>query len=293
MTAVFAVGLRPTISTSSPTWIVPRSFDREDVLDRHQERLVELADRLRNVAVQRVHQLVDALAGGIVSRRGLRGRIGGAADHRGVVAIILILGKELADFHLDEVEHFRVFDEIALVEEHDDLRHAHLAGEQHVLARLRHCAVNGGHHEDGAIHLRRARDHVLNVVSVTRAVNVRVVAVRRGVLDVGRGDREDLRGVTTTGGFGSLRNLVVLDFLAQALQSLDVRNRGRKSGLTVVDVADGADVHVRLAAAIECFFCHFMGSCELCFLAHRKWSHQAESNCRPLPYQGSALPTEL
>ena len=126
------------------------AFDREDVLDRHQERLVELADRLGNVAVQRVHQLVDALAGGIVSRRGLRGRIGGAADHRGVVAIILILGKELADFHLDEVEHLRVFNEIALVEEHDDLRHAHLAGEQHVLARLRHRAVNGGHHEDCA-----------------------------------------------------------------------------------------------------------------------------------------------
>jgi hypothetical protein len=31
----------------------------------------------------------------------------------------------------------------------------------------------------------------------------------------------------------------------------------------VVDVADGADVHVRLTAAIECFFCHFSDSCEL------------------------------
>ena len=128
---------------------------------------------------------------------------------------------------------------------------------------------------------------------MTRAVNVRVVAVRRGVLDVGRGDREDLRRVTTAGGLGGLRDLVVLDFLAQALESLNVRNRGRQRGLTVVDMADGADVHVRLAAAIECFFCHFMGSCELCLLARRKWSHQAESNCRPLPYQGSALPTEL
>ena len=212
---------------------------------------------LGNVAVQRVHQLVDALAGGIVSRRGLRGRIGGATDHRGVVAIILILGKELADFHLDEVEHFRIFNEIALVEEHDDLRHAHLAGEQHVLARLRHRAVNGGHHEDGAIHLRRARDHVLHVVSVSRAVDVRVVAVRRSVLDVGRGDREDLRRVTTTGGLGSLRHLVVLNLFAKALQRLHMRDCSRQRGLTVVDMANGADVHVRLTAAIKRFFCHF------------------------------------
>ena len=212
---------------------------------------------LGDVGVKGIHELVDALARGIVLRRGLGGRIGGAADDRGVVAVVVVFGKEFADFHLDEVEHFRILDEVALVEEDDDLRHADLAGEQHVLARLRHRAVDGGDDEDRAVHLRRARDHVLHVVGVAGAVNVRVVALLRRVLDVGGGDRQNLGGITTTGGFRSLRNLVVLDFVAQALEGLDVRDGGREGGLTVVDVADGADVHVRLAAAIECFLSHF------------------------------------
>ena len=36
--------------------------DREDVLDRHQERLVDVALRRRDVGVDRVHQLEDRSA---------------------------------------------------------------------------------------------------------------------------------------------------------------------------------------------------------------------------------------
>ena len=49
------------------------------------------------------------------------------------------------------------------------------------------------HHQDRAVHLRRARDHVLHVVGVARAVDVRVVAVRRLVLHVRRVDRDPAR----------------------------------------------------------------------------------------------------
>ena len=249
MTAVLAVGLRPTISTSSPTLTTPRS--------RHEERLVELALGLGDVGVEGVHELGDAVARRVVLRGRLGGRIGRAADHGSVVAVVLVLGKELADLHLDEVEHLGIVDEIALVEEHDDLRHADLAGEKDVLARLRHRAVDRGDDEDRAIHLRSAGDHVLDVVGVAGAVNVRVVAVFGRVLDVRGGDRKNLGGITAAGGLGGLRDLVVLDLLAETLQRLDVRDGGRKRGFAVVDVADGADVHVRLSAAIECFLSHF------------------------------------
>ena len=37
------------------------ALDREHVLDRHQERLVDVAHRLRDVAVERVEQLADRL----------------------------------------------------------------------------------------------------------------------------------------------------------------------------------------------------------------------------------------
>jgi hypothetical protein len=125
--------------------------------------LSTLADRLGDEGVQGVVELLDlrdplGLAGDRVDRR--------AADDRGVVAVGAVLGEELADLELDEVEELGVLDEVALVEEDDDLRHVHLAGQEDVLAGLRHRAVDGRHHEDRAVHLRGARDHVLHVVGV-------------------------------------------------------------------------------------------------------------------------------
>ncbi len=62
--------------------------------------------------------------------------------------------------------------------------------KQHVLLGLRHRTVGRRHHQNRAVHLRRARDHVLDVVGVARAVHVRVVTVRRLVLHVRRRDRD-------------------------------------------------------------------------------------------------------
>ena len=68
--------------------------------------------------------------------------------------------EQVADFHLDEVEQFRIVDHVALVHEGDDGRHADLAGEQDVLAGLRHRAVRGADDEDRTVHLGGAGDHV-------------------------------------------------------------------------------------------------------------------------------------
>ena len=62
-------------------------------------------------------------------------------DDLRVVAVELVLVEELADFHLDQLEHLRVFDRVALVQNDDDVLETDLASEQHVLARLRHHAV--------------------------------------------------------------------------------------------------------------------------------------------------------
>jgi len=122
-------------------------------------------------------------------------------------------------------------------------RHADLAGEQDVLAGLRHGTVGGGDHEDRAVHLRGAGDHVLDVVGVARAVDVRVVALVRLVLDVRDGD-----GDTALALLGSLVDLVERREVGHALLGLDLRDRSRECGLAVVDVTDGPHVHVRLCA---------------------------------------------
>jgi len=70
-----------------------------------------------------------------------------------VVARELVLGEQLADLKLDELEDLLVVHHVALVERDDDVRNADLTGEQHVLAGLRHRAVGGGDHEDRTVHL--------------------------------------------------------------------------------------------------------------------------------------------
>ena len=82
---------------------------------------------------------------------------------------------------------------VDLVQVDHQRRHADLAGEQDVLAGLRHRAVGGRHHQDRAVHLRRAGDHVLHIVGVARAVDVGVVTVGRLILHVRRVDRDATR----------------------------------------------------------------------------------------------------
>ena len=197
MTTVLRVSRKPTISISSPTLQIPvldtarhhraAALNREDVFDRHQERLVDGALRHRNVAVDRFHQLVDRLFPLLFAVQSAQR----ADTHdRQIVAGELVLREQLANFELDEFEQFGVVHHVDLVQSDHDVRHTDLAGEQDVLTRLGHGAVGGGHHENRAVHLRGAGDHVLDVVGVTGAIDVRVVPVRRLVLHVRRGDRD-------------------------------------------------------------------------------------------------------
>ena len=123
---------------------------------------------------------------------------GRAANDRCFVAGEAVNRQQLANLELDQVEKLGVIDHVALVEKHDDARHVHLTGKQDVLARLRHRAVHRGDHQDRAVHLRGAGDHVLHVVGVSWAVDVRVVTIGCLVLDVAGGDRQDLRRIATT-----------------------------------------------------------------------------------------------
>src|SRR5690606_32010434 len=165
-----------------------------------------------------------------------------ALDHGQVVAGELVRRQQLADLHLDELEELLVLDHVDLVEVGDDVGNAHLARQQDVLAGLGHGAVGRAHHQDGAVHLRRAGDHVLDVVGVPGGVDVRVVTRGRLVLDVRGVDGDAARLL-----LGGLVDLVVRLHLDRRVS----RRRGEGDrrgggGLAVVDVSDRAHVHVRL-----------------------------------------------
>ena len=171
-------------------------------------------------------------------------------DDRGVVAREVVLGQQLAHFHLHQLQQLGVVHHVRLVQVHHDVRHAHLARQQDVLARLRHRAVGGRAHQDRAVHLRRARDHVLHVVGVARAVDVRVMAVRRLVLHVRGRDRDATRLLFRR----PVDRVVGLEFAAETLRT-DLRQRRRQGRLAVVNVTDRAHVHVRLFT-LEFFLGH-------------------------------------
>src|SRR5579872_1120067 len=212
--------------------------DREHVLDRHQERLVDVADRLRDVGVAGIHQLEDALLRLRVALERLQRR---HPHDRYVVARELVAAQQLAHLKLDQVEDLRVVNHVDLVHGHHDVGHADLAGEQHVLPGLRHRAVGGRDDQDCAVHLGGTGDHVLDVVGVTGAVDVRVVALLGLVLDVGDGDRDAASPL-----LGSLVDLVERGEVRPALRRQDFGDGRGKRGLAMVDVTDGANIHVRL-----------------------------------------------
>ena len=249
----------PTICTVSPVLTMPCSMRPVATVPRPviektsstgiRNGLSSVALGLRDVGVQLLGELDDLLDVLLVALERLQRR---ADDERDVVAREVVLGEQLAHLDLDELQELLVVDHVGLVEEHDDVRHADLTGEQDVLARLRHRAVRRRDHEDRAVHLGGARDHVLHVIRVARAVDVRVVTVLRLVLDV-RGGDGDAAGLLLR----SVVDLLEGAGLTAVLLGQDLGDGRRQRRLAMVDVTDGADVDVRLVPR-ELLLRHFL-----------------------------------
>src|SRR5215211_6163424 len=104
--------------------------DREDVLDRHQERLVEIALGLRDVLVEGGGQVDDRLLRLLVALQRLQRR---SLDDRDLVPRELVLLEQVLDLLLDQLEQLLVVAHVDLVQVDDHVRDVHLAGEEDVL----------------------------------------------------------------------------------------------------------------------------------------------------------------
>src|SRR5262249_31645688 len=112
-----------------------------------------------------------------------------------------------------------------------------------------HRSVRRRHHQDGAVHLRRPGDHVLDVVGVARAVHVRVVPLLGGVFHVAGRDGQNLGRVAPALALGGLRHLVVgHEVRRPALVRRHLRQRRRQRRLAVVHVTNGPHIAMRLRA---------------------------------------------
>ena len=112
-----------------------------------------------------------------------------------------------------------------------------------MLACLRHRTISSVNNQNRAIHLSRASDHVLDIVSVTRAINVSIVTAIRLILNVSRGNRNAalllLRGFI---------NISIIRKLSSPMLRQNLRNRSSQRRLTMVNVTNRANVNVRLRA---------------------------------------------
>ena len=166
---------------------------------------------------------------------------GRALHDRDVVPRKVVARQQLANLELDQLQKLGVVDHVHLVHEHHQRRNTHLARQQDVLAGLRHRTVRRRHHQDRAVHLRRPGDHVLDVVGMARAIDMRIMPLRRLVLDMRGRDRDAARPL--------LRRLVDLverhKGAAPRLRH-HLGDRRRQRRLAVIDVTDRADVAMRL-----------------------------------------------
>ena len=273
------VSRKPTISTSSPTFTLPRSMRPVTTVPRPE------IEKMSSIGIRKGRSIARSGCGTFLSTASISSSIlashfgfavqraqSRAADHRNVVARELVLRQQLAHFHLDQVGQLFVFDRVALVQEHHDVGHAHLAGQQNVLLGLRHRTVGRRNHQNRAVHLRRAGDHVLDVVGVAGAVDVRIVTVRRLVLHVRRRDRDAALALFRS----------VVDRVERTERVLRVvllqylRDRRRQRRLAVIDVTDRSHVHVRLRTI-------------KLFLRHKNPIPFRSSYC-PLPPRGAGVP---
>ncbi len=119
-----------------------------------------------------------------------------------------------------------------------------------MLTGLGHRAIRSRNNQNRTIHLCSTGDHVLNIVSMSRAVNVRIVTVVGLVLNVSGIDRDAALSLLR----GLIDHVVSLVFrLAFHCQRLGDR-RGQR-GFAVVNVTDGADIYMRLVSFKMCL-CH-------------------------------------
>ena len=225
-----------------------------DVLNGHQEGLVSSTIRSGDVAVNSVHQLPNALVlGGVgIGAGALQSLQSRTTDDGGIVAIEVVLVQQLTDLHLDQIQQLLVVDHVALVHEDNDLGHADLTGEQDVLTGLGHGTIGSSNDQDSAVHLSSTGDHVLDVVSMARAVNVGVVTLLGVVLNVSSVDRD-----ATSLLLGSLVDAGVIHEVGIALQSQGLGDGSGQSGLAVVNVTDGTNVDMLQRAVKFFLFSHW------------------------------------
>ena len=225
--------------------------DGEYVLNGHQERLVCVTFGCRDISFYLLKQFKDLVApcaAGI-----LQSLERGTSDNRDVIAGEFILAQQLSDFHFNQVKQFFVLNHVAFVHEYNDIRNAYLSGKQNMLSCLSHRAVCCCYYQNSTVHLSCACDHVLYIVSMARAVNVRIVSCRCFILNVRCGNCD-----ATFSFFGCFVDVFESNRLTDLVSLVQcLCDRCCQCCFAVVNVTDRTNIHMRFGS-FKFLLSHFL-----------------------------------
>jgi len=103
--------------------------DGEYVFDRHQERLIDCTNWLRDVGIQSLNQLTHSRNTDFVVVFAFQRHQRGTYNDRSVVTWEVIGVQQIANFHFYQLEQLSVVNHVGLVQEHDNVRNAYLTGQ--------------------------------------------------------------------------------------------------------------------------------------------------------------------
>ena len=150
----------------------PTTRNREHILNRHQERTIQITLRLRDVLIHRSHQLHDLVTRRRITLQRLQRR---HMHHRHIITRKLILRQKLTSLHLHKLQQLLIINHVSLIQSHHDRRHPNLPSQQHMLTSLRHRTISSRNHQNRPINLRSTRNHILDVISMPRHINMRIM----------------------------------------------------------------------------------------------------------------------
>ena len=227
--------------------------DSEYVLNRHKEGEICLSVGSRDILINSIHELLDASILGSIGILGIahESLVCRTLDDRSIIARELIAVEGLTDIHLNELEKLSVIDLVNLVHENNDVGNANLTGKEKMLLGLSHRTIGRSNNKDSTIHLCSTGDHVLNIVSMARAVNVSIVTLVSLILNVSSVD-----GDTSFSLLGSLIDVSIVLELCLTLEGKILGDSSGKSSLAVVNVTDGTNVYMGLGS-FKLLLCHW------------------------------------
>src|SRR5690606_4295785 len=128
--------------------------------------------RQRNPVIYCIHQFVNGVNPFFFTSQSTGCR---TFNDRSVIPVEVTFVQFFTDFHLHQIQQFRIIHQIHLIQVHNHCRYSYLCSQQNVLFCLRHRTIGSSHNQDSTIHLSSTSNHIFHVVSVTGTIHVCIV----------------------------------------------------------------------------------------------------------------------